>query len=93
VTGDDYERLGDAAAALVIFLENRAFMRIDRAGEANPVGRCAALVLDPVEGTFLCSVYARRPEVCRTLERGSPPCAGERATKTARPKRALTLVR
>jgi len=67
--------------------------RPQRAGEASPVGRCAALVLAPHEGTYLCSGYERRPEVCRTLERGSSACAGERATKGDRPRRALTLVR
>ena len=92
MTGDDYERLGEAAERLVIFLENRAFMRIDRTDETRPVGRCAALVLDPTAGTFLCSIYERRPEVCRALERGSPSCAGERATKSGRPKIALTLL-
>jgi len=93
VTGDDYARLGDDAERLVAFIGNQAFMRIERAGEASPVGRCAALVLAPDEGTYLCSVYERRPEVCRTLERGSSACAGERATKGDRPRRALTLVR
>jgi uncharacterized protein len=89
VTGDDYARLGDDAAGLVAFLENRAFMRLDDVGHASPVGHCAALVLDASLGTFVCSVYERRPAVCRELERGEPPCAGERATKGKRPTRAL----
>lgn len=93
VTGDDYERLGDDAARLVIFLENRAFMRIDHDGARSPVGRCAALVVDARSGTFLCSVYDRRPDICRTLERGSAECYGERTVKEKRPRRALAVLR
>jgi Fe-S-cluster containining protein len=89
VTGDDYARLGDDAERLVVFIENQAFMRIDRSG---PVGRCAALaVLD--DGRFACSVYERRPEICRSFDLGSPPCEGERATKLARSRRLLTALR
>ena len=93
VTGDDYERLGVDAPRLVVFLANEAFMRLVREGESRPIGRCAALVVDPSEGTYRCSVYERRPEVCRTLERGSPACAGEREAKGDRPRRALALLR
>jgi Fe-S-cluster containining protein len=91
VTGDDYSRLGDDAERLVVFLGNQAFMRmrIDR-GE-GPVSRCAALTVDVPSGRFLCSVYERRPQVCRDLERGSPPCEGERMTKRDRPPRLLVL--
>jgi hypothetical protein len=83
VTGDDYERLGDEAERLVVFLGNQAFMRIDRSGG---VGRCAALVVADGD-RFLCSVYEQRPAVCRELERGSPACEGERAAKADRPGR------
>jgi Fe-S-cluster containining protein len=89
VTGDDYERLGDDAERLVTFLGNQAFMRLEDFGAESPIGRCAALVLDPASGRYLCSVYERRPAVCRELERGSPACAGERETKDGRPRRAL----
>lgn len=85
VTGDDYERLGDDAERLVVFLGNQAFMRIDG-------GCCAALRVD-VRGTFTCSVYERRPRVCRELERGSPACLGELATKAERPANALRQLR
>src|SRR5688572_10466495 len=76
VTGADYERLGDPdVERLVEFIGNQAFMRIEgREGTR----RCAALVVDVVAGTFLCSVYERRPAICRELERGSGGCAGER---------------
>lgn len=43
-------------------------------------GHCAALVATP-DGVA-CSIYEVRPEICRTLERGSPECAGELETKT-----------
>jgi uncharacterized protein len=89
VTGDDYARLGDDAAHLAVFIGNQAFMRIERT--AGP-GRCAALVVDPATGTFLCSVYDRRPGVCRDLARGSPACEGERVTKAGRPRRALQVL-
>jgi hypothetical protein len=89
VTGDDYSRLGDDAERLVVFIGNQAFMRIDR---SRSIGCCAALVIDPVEETFLCSVYDRRPDVCRELERGSPACAGERTTKAERPRRMLEVL-
>lgn len=87
VTGDDHARLGDDAERLVAFIGNQAFMRL--AGAEGGPSRCAALELDPASGTFLCSVYARRPAVCRELERGSGACQGEIATKGARPARAL----
>lgn len=93
VTGDDYARLGDEAQRLVTWLGNQAFMRIEHDGAEPPVGRCAALVPEPSTGEYLCSVYERRPEVCRALERGSPACAGERETKGDRPRHALTVLR
>ncbi len=88
VRGDDHERLGADADDLVVFHGNEAYMRMED-------GHCAALVLDPdPNGTapFTCRVYAKRPETCRALERGSPECAGELATKGERPKRRLALV-
>lgn len=72
VHGADYARLGDDAEALVRWEDNHAYMRM--AG-----GRCAALVIE--NGRFSCSIYARRPQACRDLERGSPACEGERWQK------------
>ncbi len=89
VTGDDHERLGDDAERLVAFIGNQAFMKL--AGEEG-ARRCAALVVDAAAGTFACSVYERRPQVCRDLERGSGACEGERHAKLARTKRALALL-
>ena len=75
VTGDDWERLGAKAVRLAHFIGNRAFMKM--AG-----GHCAALdVRAAADGSgateFFCSVYTRRPQVCRDLGRGSPECEGE----------------
>jgi hypothetical protein len=75
VDGDDHARLGDRADDLVVFVENRAYMRI------APAGHCAALTRR--DGRWLCSVYEVRPRTCRDLERGSPACRGEIATKAA----------
>lgn len=78
VFGGDYERLGDDAERLTQFIDNRAFMRLVD-------GHCAALTYEPVSKRFLCSVYERRPDVCRALERGSSQCAAERSAKSEEP--------
>ena len=83
VFGGDYERLGDDAAHLTHFIDNRAFMRLED-------GHCAALTFDAPTEQFRCSVYERRPDVCRALERGSGHCAAERAEKSERP---LVMIR
>jgi Fe-S-cluster containining protein len=81
VRGDDYARLGDAADGLTVFVENRCFMRMQD-------GHCAALRIEP-SGRFWCSVYERRPAICRELARGGPACQAERALKRERAERAL----
>lgn len=86
VFGNDYERLGDDAARLTHFIENRAFLRLED-------GRCAALTFDVPTEQFLCSVYERRPDVCRALERGSGHCAAERAEKAERPLAVIRRAR
>ncbi len=58
---------------------------------SSGIGHCAALV-PAADGTFLCSVYERRPQVCRDLENASAQCEGERITKGGRPRRLLTLL-
>ena len=82
VTGDDYERLGEAAEALVHFDGTRAYMRMVD-------GHCAALEVDVMSGHFVCSTYATRPQICRDLARGSGECAGERFAKAERPLAVL----
>lgn len=91
VTGDDHRRLGDDAESLVEWIGNLAFMRLERATEAHH--KCIALTIDPESGTFACSIYETRPQVCRDLERGSGACRGELASKSERPKRALVVLR
>jgi Fe-S-cluster containining protein len=72
VTGDDWARLGDAAETLTEWTESHAFMRMRE-------GRCVALALAGDEAR--CTIYGRRPEVCRALERGGAACEAERARK------------
>lgn len=75
VSGDDWERLGDAAEELTTWVENRAFLRV-------VAGACIAL--DRSEpGRFSCRSYVDRPELCRTLERGSAACLAEIERKGA----------
>jgi len=66
VSGDDYERLGDAAAAATHFIGNRCYLRM--VGQA-----CAALKALPA-GRYGCALYPTRPQPCRDLARGSPEC-------------------
>jgi Fe-S-cluster containining protein len=56
-------------------------------------GHCAALSIDAERGAYACTVYARRPETCRTLARGSGECRGELATKKDRPIEALNRLK
>lgn len=84
VTGSCYERLGDAAERVTHFLGNRCFMRMDQ-------GHCAALQIT-ADGRYVCRVYERRPEVCRTLERGGPSCQAELTEKRADARRALLQI-
>jgi uncharacterized protein len=75
VAGVDYERLGSDAPHFVQFQGQHAFMKMHE-------GHCAALVLEPLTGRYLCSIYERRPDVCRWLERGSGQCRAERHEKS-----------
>lgn len=80
VWGYDWDRLGADAARLAHFVGNEAYMKMRD-------GHCAALQVrwsDDGAPEFFCSIYDRRPELCRFLERGSPECHGELETKAAR---------
>lgn len=79
VTGNDWTRLGVRAEELAQFIGHRAFMRMLD-------GHCAALELRPDNAgapDFYCTIYDRRPQICRDLARGSAECEGERQTKFA----------
>ena len=92
VTGDDHRRLGEEAERLVEWIGNAAFMRLERV-KGTPHQKCVALAIDAVTGTFACSIYETRPQVCRDLERGSGACRGELDAKAERPTRALAVLR
>lgn len=80
VTGDDWARLGDVAGRMAHFIGNRAFMRMRD-------GHCAALEVrrsPDGEADFFCTLYERRPQICRDLARGSPECEGEIAARAGR---------
>ena len=89
MTGDDHARLGEDAEHLVEWIGNLAFMRLAPIGSLH---KCIALTIDPELGTFACSIYETRPQVCRDLARGEGACLGELATKGDRPKRALAVL-
>lgn len=77
VRGEDWSRLGAEAERLAHFIGHRAFMRMRD-------GHCTALEVrhDATgEADHCCTIYERRPQICRDLARGSPECEGERATK------------
>lgn len=86
VTGADHARLGDDAERLTHFEGSRCFMRMED-------GHCAALIVDPVRGEHVCGIYEKRPDTCRTLERGSPACDAERLGKAGRAVAALARAR
>ena len=73
VTGEDWTRLGEAAGRVAHFVGNRAFMRMSE-------GHCAALEIRRAGdggAEYFCTLYDRRPQICRDLARGSAECEGE----------------
>ena len=79
VTGDDWTRLSDGVENVAHFVGTRAYMKM-------AAGHCAALaVREGAKGReYYCTVYDRRPQVCRDLARGSPQCEAELEQKVAR---------
>lgn len=78
VRGDDWSQLGDAAERLARFIGHHAFMRMRD-------GHCAALeVKSAADGAkeFFCTIYERRPQICRDLARGSPECQADLELKS-----------
>ncbi len=82
VFGIDWERMDDRARSFTEAHENRVAMRMAD-------GHCSALVVDPVERSYRCSIYEVRPDVCRSLERGSGGCRADRHEKRERPLLAV----
>lgn len=73
VTGDDWTRLGPDADRLAHFIDHRAFMRMVD---------CHCIALDERKDAggkreYFCTIYEKRPQICRDFERGSPRCRGE----------------
>lgn len=89
VFGNDWDRMDDVAQSYAIFDGHRCFMRIED-------GHCAALRID-LEGPngaarFTCAIYEQRPDVCRSLERGSGACRADRHEKPERPLLAVAAL-
>lgn len=73
VSGNDWSRLGDAAGRVAEFDGHRAYLKIHD-------GHCAALEIRTGIGggrEYFCTIYERRPQICRDLARGSPQCEAE----------------
>lgn len=71
VTGTDHARLApDEQRTLVEFEGIRCFMKMTD-------GHCIALEQKGDE--WLCSIYERRPQLCRDYERGGGACSVDRA--------------
>jgi Fe-S-cluster containining protein len=85
VTGDDYARLGEDAETLAFFDGTRAYMKMES-------GHCAALCVGGGD-ELCCSIYEKRPQICRDLARGSGECLAEREAKAERPRLLLLRTR
>lgn len=86
VFGVDLDRMTEADEAALRWDENRCFMRLEQ-------GHCAALGVDAATGRFGCTIYERRPDVCRSLERGTGACRAEHEAKAGRPDVLLARLR
>ena len=65
---EDTARMTESDRQLTHWVKGRCFMRVTD-------HHCAALVLDG--GLFVCSIYERRPRLCREFPRGSAACRRE----------------
>ena len=86
VFGVDTDRMDERALALTEFIGNRLFMKMRG-------GHCTALAIDPIQRTFHCAIYEMRPDVCRSLERGSGNCRADYEEKAERPDVAIERLR
>jgi hypothetical protein len=76
VTGEDHARLGEYAYSHAVFIEHRCYMRMRE--------ECCAALQILACGKFICSVYERRPEICREIVPGGPVCQAEKQAKASR---------
>lgn len=79
VTQEDRVRLGATADSITRERDGQYYLVMSE-------GHCAQL--EHAEGAWVCGIYPRRPEACRTLVRGSAACLEERALKRLRASRA-----
>jgi uncharacterized protein len=80
LSGEDWARLGAEAERVAHFIGNRAYLRMQN-------GHCSALETRAApdgSALYFCTVYERRPQTCRDLERGSSQCEAERLLKGER---------
>jgi len=80
VSEADWARLGPDADRVARHVGRQAFMRMED-------GHCAALHVTTRRSAppvFFCTLYDRRPQVCRHLARGSAACQTELRNKAAR---------
>ena len=82
----DLERMGPRARSFVDKSGAYGFMRFED-------GHCVALGCDPTTGLFGCTIYEERPDVCRSLERGTSGCRYEHGAKAGRPDVMLARLR
>lgn len=78
----DHARMDELARSFTVDAGGVSSMRMED-------GHCAALAIDPERRTYTCRIYAMRPDVCRSLERGSGACGIDRRDKAERPLLAV----
>ena len=100
VFGYDWERMDERARTFTHFLGNRCYLRLEEGhcaalvvepGDDGDSARRSAELRPqtPAGPRFTCSIYAMRPDVCHSLERGSGACRADRHEKRERPLLAV----
>ena len=69
VLESDRERLAELADRFTRRIGEHHYLSMEH-------GRCAALSVEP-DGRFVCTIYEKRPAVCRELEPASAACLNE----------------
>lgn len=80
VSESDLQRLGEDAHDFTRHVGKQAYMRMDD-------GHCAAMAITKKRGepaVFFCTLYEKRPQVCRDLTRGKTACQTELHAKATR---------